>query len=65
MDKSKINFDDDVIKVYKGRKIVFFGQFDQYFIYGDDFEELFEYDCNKQVYIGKDRAEGFKVRKVN
>ena len=62
-DNNMINFEDDIVKVYKGRKIVFHGQFDSYF-YNDEFDEDFEYDRQKKVYIGHGKAEGWKVRKV-
>lgn len=63
-DSNRINFDDDVIKVYKGRKIVFHGQFDQYFEHSSEFDELFVYNNDKHVYVGHGIAKGFKVSKV-
>lgn len=63
-DKAKINFDDDVIKVYKGRKIVFHGQFDEYFYINDEFDDNFKWDSAKKVYVGFGKAQGWKVRKV-
>lgn len=62
--KDMVNFDDDIIKVYKGRKIVWQGMFEQYFENGDDFENDFEWDASKKAYIGIGKAKGWKVRKV-
>ncbi len=63
-DKAQINFDDDIIKVYKGRKIVFHGQFDEYFYISDEFYDNFKYDYTKKVYVGFGKAQGWKVRKA-
>ena len=63
-DEHRINFDDDQIKVYKGRCIIFQGQYDEYFWSSDELADEYDYDAKKHVYIGKGASKGYKVRKV-